>query len=776
MNVLCLRRTILFQLIVTNFIRFAVILGVLTSMFCQMSAGSEPPGGGTRSVEITRIMRPPRIEDFLDFNDAAGAKLGMSTVQGLLQRTPSDGTPVTERTVVHLGYDSKNIYAAFVCSDSHPGLIRARLVNRDQVPDDDDSIALHLDTFNDRKHAYGFQVNPLGVQVDGIYTEGAGWDLSFDTVWSSQGRVTRSGYVVLITVPFKSLRFPSRDMQKWGVFLYRGIPRKNEEAFWPEYSSRVAGRLHQAGVMTGLEKVTPGRNIQFNPYFGFRSSRFLDTRNASNPAFVSDRDLRAGLDSKLIIKNSLVLDATINPDFSQVESDQPQVTVNQRYEVYFPEKRPFFLENASYFDTPINLLFTRRIADPQFGTRLTGKLGVYAVGALFADDQSPGKAVPLGDPEFGKRARFAVVRINRDIGKDSSLGVIYSGRQFDGGSNSVGGVDGRIRFNSNWIANFQAVASSTRLQNGRSLAGPAYEASLLRNGRKLTYNAQFNDFSPGFRTDVGFAPRVDVRQVDQTLSYRFRPEGKHFISWGPSIRSNQIWDHKNTRLEQTFTPKLTWEFIRSTELDVFYTSKQETLRPQDFSTLAKNQSFNEHWQGISLASSFIPQVNFSAELDRGAALNFVPENGRSPYVANYTSATVRASVRPTVALSIENSYLLTRLVDRKSGSGILNDHIVRSKWNYQFTKAMSVRTILQYNSTLSNPAYASVQKTKSLNADFLFTYLLHPGTALYVGYNGTAEDLDRRLIPTQSGFLRTGDKFINGDHQIFVKLSYLMRF
>jgi predicted porin len=336
-------------------------------------------------------------------------------------------------------------------------------------------------------------------------------------------------------------------------------------------------------------------------------------------------------------------------------------------------------------------------------------------------------------------------------------------------------VDGRVQFRRNWIASFQAITSSTRFQDGTSTAGPAYEASLLRNGRKLTYSAKFNDFSPGFRTDAGFAPRVDVREINQNISYRFRPEGKRFISWGPSFTSDEIWDHKNTSLEQTFTPKMTWEFVRSTEISVSYTDKRETLRPGDFSVLASNRSFSEHWQGLSFSTSYIRQVTFSGDVSRGAVINFVATTGNAPYLADYTSASIRAFVRPTVGLSVENSYLLTRLVGEKSGNGILTNHIVRSKWNYQFTKAMSIRTIVEYDSILSNPAFTSTQKTKRLNADFLITYLLHPGTAVYIGYNGTAEDLDRRLILTQSGYLRTGNRFINGDHQVFLKLSYLLR-
>ena len=258
-----------------------------------------------------------------------------------------------------------------------------------------------FDTFHDRRRAYEFQTTPLGVQWDAIYTEasrdetGGNWDTSWDTVWDSRGKVTSRGFVVWMSIPFKSLRFPATKQQEWGIILYRGIVRKNEDSFWPEISSRVEGRLGQAATLYGLEGISPGRSIELIPYGIMRGFRSLDTRDPYNPFFQSaEAQGQAGMDAKFVIHDHFVLDLTANPDFSQVESEDPQITVNQRFEVYFPEKRPFFLENEDYFRTPFDLFFTRNIQDPSAGIRLTGKEGPYSVGLMTSDDRAPGLAVP----------------------------------------------------------------------------------------------------------------------------------------------------------------------------------------------------------------------------------------------------------------------------------------------------------------------------------------------------------------------------------------------
>jgi hypothetical protein len=432
---------------------------------------------------IPRVDRPPVLEDFLGMkpNPAMTGKLAM--VDDFRQTRPSDGKPGTERTEAYLGYDEKNLYVVFVAFDSEPQKLRARLVNRENWVDQqgamlDDGVSVSIDTFDDRRRGYMFQANAYGVQWDGLYSDANGFDVSFDTVWESRGKITAQGFVIWLAIPFKSLRFSSAPEQTWGILLNRDLPRKSEVVFWPYFPPNVQGFFRPAASMKGLKDISPGRNMQFIPYSALRAFRALDTKDPSAPAFAGRRaEFNAGLDSKFVFKDSLVLDLTVNPDFSQVESDEPQITTNERFELFFPEKRPFFLENASYFQTPLNLLFTRRIADPQFGVRLTAKAGRYALGALLADDQSPGRQVVPSDPLREQRAYFGVVRVSRDLFKSSSVGLVYVDREFSGdlagrsllgipasaraNFNRVGGVDGRLQFSPAWVGRFQAVASST---------------------------------------------------------------------------------------------------------------------------------------------------------------------------------------------------------------------------------------------------------------------------------------------------------------------------
>jgi hypothetical protein len=336
------------------------------------------PGVSPRpAVRIPHLAQPPRIEAFLQMAPDGEVETGMARVEGLIQQIPSDGEPASQRTAIYLGYDQQSLYAVFVAFDDEPDQVRANLTRREDFIGDD-LVEIMVDTFNDRRRAYAFVANPLGVQWDAIWSEGREFDDSFDTIWRSEGRITERGYVVLMAIPFKSLRFPAAGAQTWGVIFVRDIPRNNESSFWPRISSRIEGRLNQAGLLEGLEHISPGSNTQFIPYVSGRSSRELEEPASAPPRFVRDRgSADIGLDAKFVYNDSMVLDLTANPDFSEVESDSPQVTVNQRFEVFFPEKRPFFLENADFFQTPINLMFTRRIREPRIGARLSGKQGPY---------------------------------------------------------------------------------------------------------------------------------------------------------------------------------------------------------------------------------------------------------------------------------------------------------------------------------------------------------------------------------------------------------------
>jgi hypothetical protein len=773
-------------------LRYLAVAVVLSSVLAtaQPTKPQAPviPAAEISAPEIPKLASPPKLGDFEGMQPATELARSMLKIEKFVQRDPHDGAPASQRTEAYLGYTGKDFYAIFLAFDSEPQKIRARMLRRELI-DDDDQVGMFLDTFHDRRHAYYFYSNAYGIQQDGLFAENQGPDNSFDTVWHTQAKITPQGYMVMFEIPFKSLRFPQNSALSWGVFLVRVIPRNSEHSYYPANTSKLQGWLTQAGTIQGFHDISPGRNLQFIPYTSLGAFRALDERDPAGDRFTGKHLApKAGLDSKVVIKDSLVLDATINPDFGQIESDDPQVTVNQRFEVFFPEKRPFFQENSNYFQTPFNLVFTRRIVDPLYGARLTGKMGPWAIGTFLANDRAPGKSVIQTDPLSGNNAYFGVLRINREIGKNNSVGFIYTGRELHTSPNSfctatpcqvgfnrVGGFDTHIKINQNWQVNAQAITSETKLNNGTHQAGPAYQVFLERTSRKIEFNSLYQDISAGFSTDTGFVPRSDIRQFSNFFGYTFYPEGKHLVSHGPRLFQQSIWDHNGTRLNHFINGNYQVQLPGQTFVGMFANTEREQLRPSDFPALPQNRDYPHHVYGPFFNSQILKWITVNGELDLGTATNFVPRNG-PPALVNFTGGNVRSTVRPLNGLTIENSYLVTRLLDQQTHLNIFNNHILRSKWNYQFTKEFSLRLIGQYTTTISNPGLTTLQNTKNFNGDVLFTYLLTPGTAIYAGYNSNLQNLDPTLSQTPDGLLRTRKSFINDGRQVFIKLSYLFRY
>lgn len=766
---------------------FALIFvaGFFTAAHAKDVAAVAPP---KTVLKIPKLSARPTLADFEGMVPANALARSMLRIDRFVQRDPVNGAPVSQRTEAYVGYDEKNLYFVFLCFDKNPSELRAH-VNRREDIQQDDQIGVFIDSFNDRKHSYTFFVNPVGVQQDGTFTEGGEVDLSFDTLWYSSANITPQGYVAWLAIPFKSMRFPKTEGQRWGIFFERDIPRNNESAFYPHISNNQQGLLTQEAEMTGMEGISPGRNLQFIPYGSFRSFRGLDERDPAGARF-SQRtaQFRAGLDSKVVVHDSLVLDVTANPDFAQVESDEPQTTVNQRFEVFFPEKRPFFQENAGYFETPINLVFTRRLIDPTFGVRLTGKVGPWAIGTLLADDRSPGKSVIESDPLSGHRAYFGIVRVSRDIGKNSRLGVIYTDRELNTapgttceldrcliGSNRVGGIDGRIKFSEMWVATFQAIASSTKYSDGTRTAGPSYNVYVQRSSNKLEFNSLYQDTAPGFKTMTGFFRRPDVRRFSNYAQYRFRKDGKKLVWHGPSLFTVNLWDHSGLRLEYLAEGSYRFTLKRQTQFGGYGNVEHERLRPSDFPALPSNRDYAHYHGGWFFNSSPLKQFSFNVEMNWGKETNYSPKTG-APVLGKSNFVMAGVTTRPLRGLTVENTYLLNRLRDNFTDANIFNAHIIRSKWNYQFNRELSLRVIGQYNSVLANQSLSQLQSDKNLNADVLVTYLLHPGTAVYVGYNSNLHNYDPSLLPTENGPLRTQNRFINDGRQIFIKVSYLFRY
>ncbi len=698
------------------------------------------------------------------------------------QREPGDGTPVSQETAAYLSYDDKNLYAVFVCKDE-PAQIRAHMAKREDIQSDD-RVGVILDTFHDRQRAYMFVTNPLGIQQDAIATRGLPDDLSFDTLWHSEGQLTSDGFAVWMAIPFKSLRFPSVPVQNWGVAVGRCIARNNEISFWPYITLRMESLLQQMATLEGLERISPGRNVQLIPYGMFTRARFLDTFAQGGPAFRRQTDERLGLDGKVVLRDALTLDLTLNPDFSQVESDEPQVTVNQRFEVFFPEKRPFFIENAGFFETPVDfvtgsyeapttLFFSRRIIDPEFGARLTGKVGRWAVGALAIDDRAPGKVVPLDDPLRGRRAGIGVMRIRREFAAQSDIGVLVTSRDFGSGWNRMFSLDTRLKLNPNWILTGQVMRSYTREQGETSLAGSGYYARMEHRGRHFSYHGRYVDFSPGFRAQLGFVRRVDMRQTEHYASYLWRPQRRRLLSFGPYLNALLNWDRQGRLQNWLGGGGFNLEFPRQT---IFSTWHKQSFE------LFQNQGFRKDDSGFMLSTEWLKWLSALALLNSGRTINYYPAAGLAPFGANGLYGKLEFTLRPTPRLRFSQGYIYNRLCMRDdfiqpatpAAGSIYNNHILRTRFNYQFTRPLSLRVILDYNSVLPNPSLVALEHAKRFTGDVLLTYLVNPGTALYVGYTDRYENLD--IVPTFPPTLgRIGLPTVSTGRQFFVKLSYLLR-
>ncbi len=743
---------------------------------------SRPP------LPIPRLPTAPKLEDFLTGSPTTSAAQAMQQLTGFIQQDPDEGAPVSEDTSAYMGYSSRDLYLAFICRDKDPGLVRAHLVPRDEITDDD-KVEVTLDTFDDHRRGLVFQTNPLGVQADATWTDGDGQpDYSFDTVWDTWGKRTAFGYVVLMRIPFQSLRFRHADEgqpQIWGLVLRRWISRTSERAYWPRISRQIAGRLTQDAAVQGFADVQRGHNIQLMPYVLGQSYRRLDDRNHLAPTF--DQKLAqgtAGIDAKVVLHDALVFDATLNPDFSQVNVDDP-ASPNQRFQSFFYEQRPFFIENASYFSTPIDLFYTLNIASPQFGARLSGKQGPWAVGLLATDDRSPGQAVAPSDPAFNTRAHFYVTRVARDIGPFSSAGILYTDREYKNSFNRLGGIDYLHRFHKQWTLTGQAVSSATRNLDNSTKSGNSLKQTINFSGEHLYFTTAYNDTAKGFADDAGFFRRPNIREAHTVLAYTLRPSGKYLVAHGPQFYAEQDWDRSGLGLDSAAHLSYNFRFNRNTNVSPFLNVGNDRLRPSDYSTLPNNVEFRSQVAGLYLSSSPVTQLAFSLAGYTGQTVNYNPPANQPPDPVDVQSVNINLELKPFTQLDLQNRYEFDRF--RNPGSALIayDNNLIVSRWNLQLNRALAVRLIGVYRSTLPNAAYTAQQNTKDLFADALISYVPHPGTAIYLGYTSNAQNLDPALCtrletgqcsPTGTFLNHTGDSLLNSSSTLYLKLSYLLRF
>lgn len=760
----------------------------LKSILCSLStvatllipiAVSISASAADNGLSIPLISSEPQLSDFEGMSPSNALARSMTRVADFVQRTPDDGEAATHRTEVYIGYSADELHAIFLAFDSNPEQIRANLSSRESI-DGDDNVEITIDTFNDQRAAFAFRSTARGIQWDARWTEGsslrAGFDTTLEAVWDSEGQMTDQGYMVKMAIPLRSLRFPDSSEQTWRVQFGRYIPRLSEESYWPSYSIAIEGRLNQTSLLTGIRDVSPGNNSQIIPFIFAREVDALDLGATGGPKFEHSSEQDVGVDAKFVFNDSMVLDLTLNPDFSQVESDQPQVTVNERFEVQFPERRPFFVENADFFATDSILVFTRRIVDPEGGLRFTGRAGEYGFGAILINDEAPGMNRAATDPLNGEKANIGILRGFRDISEQSRVGFLLTDRELGDGYNRVASIDGRIKLTDNWITNMQVVGSDSEpWSGGEGTTGYQRNIQVNRTGRTVNTHSHFIETTGGFRTELGFMNRFfrpDVSGIHNRISLNFFPDSPTINSWDTAIFDVYLEDLDGTKIYHQIGPSVGVNFDTSS-FSASWTDYKEVLKPEDYAGIVSNQTFDyDNWQ-LNYYNYTLNTLEFGARYRQGTTLNLVPAIGMLPSVADTNRIDIDLLWRPIDGLRVDNTYLKTEVESRNGGNKVFSNEIIRSNWNYQFTKEWSLRFIAQYEETDAGPA-TRLKDDKNMNFDLLLRYVINPWSAVYVGYNSNSSNFDIVESEGERELILTNDLRNDGD-QLFVKFSYLFQ-
>ncbi|MEJ7578425.1 MAG: DUF5916 domain-containing protein [Pyrinomonadaceae bacterium] len=778
---------------------------------------------------VTRFESAPTIDGRLDEAIWQGA----ARFGEFLQTQPGDNVKPSQPTEVMMGYDAKNLYIAFRAWDE-TGKVRSTVSRRDNIFDDD-TVRVILDTFNDQRQAYILIFNPLGIQADGVITEGRGEDYSVDIVMESKGILTEQGYTVEVAIPFKSLRYEAGKGKFWGVHFMRRIKRNNNELIsWMPISREKSGLLNQAGQITNLEDISTTRQIEIIPSLTI-SETGRRVRTLSRQNILADPTLRdpgrivngslaldPGLTAKFGLTPTVTLDFALNPDFAQVEADATVTTANQRFPIFFEEKRPFFLERIDIFRTRMNTVNTRAIVDPDIATKLTGRRGAYNFGFLVASDNAPGnynederadlrdcQARRLSDPTIGcgsierfldKNAYIGVLRVKRDIGRQHNIGVVATTYNFIERHNHTGGFDGRFRLNPQTVAEFQVLGTTSRrnffdAELGRSLYrtgnGFGYSYLLDRTGRNWTMSVNGVGRTRDYRADVGFTPRTNTNQHRSFIRYQTEQDPKRSVIYrrifNESVMSFdwqgrlQNWESNMQVMfalqRQTFVGggvEVGYERVFEEEFGARRTATR--TRGAFFGADSERSSNSREFYGFIESSPnkqifFLFVVGHTAgqlDFDLGAGPRFPhvspaaladPENALDPGPGDLFFIESSVRYQPTNVLRVSLGYNKQRLVRNDTNLVAFDDNIFSLRSTYQFTRNTFARVRLDY-STLST----------QIRPQLLLGWTPNPGTALYVGYN---DDLTRNGFNPFTGGFEPG--FRRNGRTFFIKMSYLFQ-
>jgi len=744
-----------------------------------VSAAVVVEGRGSPTFSIPRIDAAVTIDGRLDEPVWSQA----TRLTGFSEYRPVDSQPASEQAEVRVFYSPSALYFGIIAHDSVPGSIRATVADRDNISQDD-WVRVYLDTFSDRRRAFVFGVNPLGSQEDGVQTEGgfnAGSmfggtiDLNPDYQFDSKGQITPDGYVVELRIPFKSLRYPGSGPQRWGINISRKTQRTGREDTWTD-AKRVASFLAQAGTMEGLHDLQRGVVTEIQPFITASSNGALDEAGE----FTRDKtELSPGVNFRLGFTN-LSVDATVNPDFSQVESDASQVTVNERFALFYPEKRPFFLEGIELFATPNQLVYTRQIVDPIVGGKLTGKVGRTGIAVLSAADTTA-----------DGHDWVNIARLRQDFGSDSLAGLTFTDRESAGGFNRVVAADARWVFGRLYYVLGQAGGSWTE-RDGTVSSSPMWEAEFDRTARRWGFNYRLVGFGESFETQSGFVPRNDM--VEFHASNRLTYYGRRG-AWLENLTGfagpTRIWNYASfghagaieggENIHVSAQLRGGWQLGAQGGRDFVQFQPAmygayAVLQPDGATVAFVPPDGVSNWGGTYTVTTPVFQ-KFNAEVDVRSAGTAIFAEASDGYE---TRVTATLGLRPTASARIDFSLVSSRITRDSDQSEFARTTIPRIKLEYQPNRALFFRLITEYQSErraalqdpttglplVVNGSIAGPERTDGLRMDWLVSYEPTPGTVAFFGY-GSSFGRDLVLDPT-ARLGRTSDGF-------FVKLAYQFR-
>jgi len=682
---------------------------------------------------------------------------------------PGDDVEPPVKTIARVTYDDLFFYISLDCRDPHPEKIRAPYVDRDNVIGTDDNVAIFLDTRDDHRSAIEFRVNPRGIQGDASYNDANGnEDFSPDFFYDTAAQITATGWTAEVRIPFSSLRYPNKDPQQWGILVWRNYPREFRYAFHSSPIPRNSNCwLCHEMQLTGLTGLPGGGHIVAAPYVTAKEEG--RPRGGAGSEIVN-RPTRgdAGLDVKWTPNASTALDATINPDFSQVESDVGQISVNNRFALFFPEKRPFFLESVDLFDTPIQAVYTRTITSPRWGARATGKFDASTYTLLVSEDRGGGSVIIPGptQSDFAPQdfsSIAAIGRIRQDVG-GSFGGLLLTDREIEGGAgghNRVLGPDFQWRPGDKDQVTAQLLGSDTQTPNrpdlapewnGRRFSSRAIFLSWLHTGPHWVFRSTYQDIGDGFRADDGFVPQVGFRQERQFAGYTFYPKG-FFNRVQPYVVVNYLADADGALVQRQTFPGVSASGRYNLNAELDYNWKQ------------KDRVADRDLEATNVA--YFLQIDPSRRISR---LTFVGFFGEHPDVANVRigrggEIEADATIKPTDHLELDfNSDRQWLDVDSDGRHGrLFTAQIERLKATYNFTARTFLRVIGQYLDVRTDPSlytFSGVPKRSGgFDGSALFSYKLNWQTVFFLGYG------DSRVLEPKGDLLRS-------DRQFFLKISY----